>query len=749
VAEVEAAALPSVVESAPSQVVDSPLGRYREAGRNRNDRFALTFHVAEPHVPHVAIVTYPDDKARTMEVMLQPLDEKNDYQAQTGVFTGDEYPLSNAMLEQKIVFWPQGTNMSFIFMTAEKNRPAAVKSLKICRLDGGFPRLAVKPFTGSVPAREIGLYHEDPVFALCYGSLPGNPDMHFFPQFETVIDRMLDYHQSFGMNTVHYPVSWYHGPLFGSEAEPLTDFGGRPHPAGFPKYLMRRLAARGMTFNAWLHLHQIDSLLPYTITDDDRVRAGEETVINMRFDNRLFYRAWHGRDPVYNPLDPHVQDAVKRQFAEIIDRYGDEPALTGLTLNTVRHSMFAFGSLDSGYNDVNLVRFQKDTGIRIPVDPKDRFRFAKSYQWLMANAKEPWIQWRCRKLHDYYKELAGMLRAKRKDMTLGVVIFAAEDAKAAANYLDPERPVLTWAREQGLDPTLYVNDPEIVFRYSMVPADLRWRRGHGSTDPEVYATRTVDSAPEMVAPIALTPSASVNMHDRYFEDAVARKEPLKGLSKKTQECGWRVSALNGNMYHGLENHAFALNNLDALTITKGGFLVGTFGIEDKIARFAKAYRALPAVKFEDVPGLADPVRVRQKVVDGANYVYVLNRLPHPVDVSLTLSGADATDLVNGEASSGGKLTLKLRPYDLRAFRQADAAGRVTGGTAAVGPDVAKGLATQVAAAETAFREKIAKGEDLAGVKPYLAKAKKCLADKEYARLHFLLQETWAYQLSQP
>jgi len=746
VAEVDAAALTSVIESAPSKVVDSPLGAYREAGTQRTDRFALTFKIKEPNVPHVAVVTYPDDKSRTMEVMLQPLDVHNDYQAQTGVFTGDEYPLSHAMQEQKIVFWPQCENMSFIFMTAETDRPAAVKSLKVYKLEGGFPRLAVKPFVGSVPAREIGLYHEDPVFADCYGSLPGHPDMHFLPQFETVIDRMLDYHQSFGMNTVHYPISWYHGPLFGSEAEPLTDFGGRPHPAGYPKYLMRRLAARGMTFNGWLHLHQIDSLLPYTITDDDRVRNGEETVINMRFDNRLFFRAWHGRDPVYNPLDPHVQEAVKRQFAEIVARYGDEPALNGLTLNTVRHSLFAFGSLDSGYNDVNLVRFQSETGILIPADRKDRFRFAKSYQWLMANAKEPWIQWRCHKLHDYYKELAGILRAQRKDLTLGVVIFAAEDGKATADYLDATQRPLEWAREQGIDPTLYTSDPEIVFRYSMVPADLRWRRGHGATEPEVYAVRTVDSAPEIVVPIALTPSASVNMHDRYFENDVAQKAPLKGLSSKTSECAWRVSALNGNSYHGLENHVFALNNLDALTITKGGFLVGTFGIEDKIGRFAKAYRALPAVKFDDVAGLADPVRVRQKVVDGGNFFYVLNRLPYPVDVEIRLEGEEAVDLVSGENASHGKLSLKLRPYDLRTFRQSDAKSKVTGGSATVPAELSAELAKGVETADARFREKTSKGADFAAVKPYLEKAQKCLADKQYARLYFLFQEGWLQKL---
>lgn len=229
--------------------------------------------------------------------------------------------------------------------------------------------------------------------------------------------------------------------------------------------------------------------------------------------------------------------------------------------------------------------------------------------------------------------------------------------------------MLEWAREQGIDPALYVNDPEIVFRYSMVPADLRWRRGHGATDPEVYATRTVDSAPEMVAPIALTPSASVNMHDRYFENDAARKSPLKDLGGKTQECGWRVSALNGNTFHGLENHVFAL------------------------------------------------------------------------------SGADAADLVSGETSANGRLALKLRPYDLRALRQPDAKGRVTGGSATVPANVAADLARRVAEAETRLRERTAKGEAPAVVKPYLDKAKACLADKAYARLYFLLQETWYHTLT--
>ena len=57
-------------------------------------------------------------------------------------------------------------------------------------------------------------------------------------------------------------------------------------------------------------------------------------------------------------------------------------------------------------------------------------------------------------------------------------------------------------------------------------------------------------------------------------------------------------------------------------------------------------------------------------------------------------------------------------------------------------ELAKGVET----ADALFREKTAKDADLSSVKPYLEKAQKCLADKQYARLYFLLQEGWLQKL---
>lgn len=746
--EVDAVTLKNLPESAPSKIINSPAGKYREAGLNRYDRFALKFNIKEPNRPHVAVITYPDDKIRTMEALLQPLEVNGDYQAQTGVYTGGEYPLSNKMLTQEIVFWPQCKKMSFIFMTVNKDQPAAVKNMKIYRIKGGFKRLTVKPFKGSVPARSIGLYHEDPVIEKCYGITDAeNNDMAYMPGFETAVDRMLDYHQSFGTDTIHYPLAWYRGPLYGSLAEPHS-ISARPHPKGFPKYLLRRLAARGMKLNAWLHLHQIDSLKPYIILDEERVYAGEETPVNMRFDNHLFYRAWHGKDPVLNPIDPHVMKAVKKIVTEIVDRYGNEPNFTGITLNTVHHSMFAFGSLESGYNDINLKRFQKDTGIKIPVNSKDSYRFSKSWKWLMKNAKQEWIDWRCRKIRQYYKEIAAILTAKRKDIKLGIVMMGYPGTNMTCDYLNKNKNLWQGCIEQGINPALYEKDKDIVLRTSMLPADLRWRDRSSQTVLGVQDWRTVNLAPEIVKSIAKTANASVNMHDRYFENAVGRKKPLKNLTANrfVKETGWRVSALNANTYHGIENHIAAMNNMDPFTITKGGYGVGSFGIEKELGYFAQAFRTLPAVKFDDVPALSDPVRVRQKVVDGKNYFYVLNRLPYKVTVTIKLSDSSSiTDLVSDKLAGKDTLELSLKPYDLRTFSTA-ADNLVNNGSSQAPAKLIANLKRKVTTLGKQYKDLRTKGINIKNIKPYLRKAQRCLKTGHYARLYFLLQESWVFSL---
>jgi hypothetical protein len=191
-----------------------------------------------------------------------------------------------------------------------------------------------------------------------------------------------------------------------------------------------------------------------------------------------------------------------------------------------------------------------------------------------------------------------------------------------------------------------------------------------------------------------------------------------------------------NSFHSLEYYALALNNMDALDITKGGFVIGTFGMEQWVGRFAQAFRALPAVRFGDVKGLEDPVRVRQAVVDGKAYFYVLNCLPAAADISLELGArAQATDLVLQQpVGEQGHLRIHLQPYELRSYVSDSRQAFVLSGTVQADAGFVRGL-------ENEFE----RAKSLAAGDPHLRLAEECAREGRYSRLFRLLQESWNHK----
>src|SRR5690606_32207594 len=88
ISHVKAAEKEPIAETGGTLVCEASFGKYREAGSRFNDRFAIDFEVEAVGEPHLAIITYPDDKPRTMEIMLQHFNGAIDFQSHTGVLTG-------------------------------------------------------------------------------------------------------------------------------------------------------------------------------------------------------------------------------------------------------------------------------------------------------------------------------------------------------------------------------------------------------------------------------------------------------------------------------------------------------------------------------------------------------------------------------------------------------------------------------------------------------------------------------------
>ncbi|MBL4701861.1 MAG: hypothetical protein JKX85_11455 [Phycisphaeraceae bacterium] len=496
-----------------------------------------------------------------------------------------------------------------------------------------------------------------------------------------------------------------------------------------------------------MNISRLESLDNIALIDEHRVFKGEETIANMRYDNHLqLTTPWNVKETRYNNLDPRVQDAVKKIVQEIMDRYGDSPAFSGISLIAKSTGLFRLGTLQGGYNDINLTRFQKDSGIVIPpYDVKDTYRFAKSYQWLVDNAWDQWISWRCKMLYQYYADLANIVTAKRKDAKLSV--FCPDSNKiiatSSAQYRTSGFSKNDLLRETGIDLDLFVNNPAIEILTVKRTNDLQhYRRMHGSK-MGVEGLRSHNLIPEIAQVYQKLPQVSAVFFDAYFEDSIGGSAPMKELSKilpKTKEGSWRCSAVNTNTFYALENYVAALNNLDAVTITKGGFAIGTLGIEDQLGRFSQAFRTLPAVRFDNIKGIEDPVRVRQKVVDGKNYFYVLNRLPVEVKFTVTLSkNSSVKDLISGSQVRLGEITLK--PYGLRTFL-ASADVKVVAGNSVVPKAFTDDLKIQLKAAEKNAAQLKGDGVQMAVYQKFLDAGQQCLKAKRYARLYILLYESW-------
>lgn len=127
--------------------------------------------------------------------------------------------------------------------------------------------------------------------------------------------------------------------------------------------------------------------------------------------------------PIFNPLHPEVQRQVAEYIEEIAARYACHPSFEGLSVNFWHGTILWFGNLLTGYDDCCCEGFTRDTGIVIPAEASDPDRFSKRYAWLMSNAREAWIAWRCKRVSAFPCTLRDRIRAIREDLTLTISIW--------------------------------------------------------------------------------------------------------------------------------------------------------------------------------------------------------------------------------------------------------------------------------------------------------------------------------------
>jgi len=691
-------------ESAPTHIVKSPLGVYRELPEGHYHRFAYRFQVAKPGTPHLAVINYPDDKTRTMCVM-----DGRTYDLSTGIGTGLDLPLSDTMRQHRLVFWPRFNDCSLMFINyGACGGSCAVASIELYELKS-LPNALAKQDRSK---RTIGLQWEDPA---------GKLKTLGARSIKEWASRLAEHAAFSGQNLIEYPISWYYGPLYPSEVE-KPDF---PHftvdedggllslivekPADWVGEAMDIFAAQDILFKPVVHLQRLASLLErggdiLNVRSDGQVQCAAADW--TRFWSRAKIERWGdfpaqtGHEPwisppglpsgpMYNLLHPVVQDALFRLFAEIGEKYGKRGNFAGVTVPLWGTTFLWFGSLESGYDDLTFSLFEKETGLRCDI--------ASRYDWVKNTCLERWIDWRCGKVKELLVKLARLLPGP---LTISVcpeplLTHLQKPANCFANLLYNRESLYDICKLGGLDFDLYDGADGVKLELQLTHSRYRHNHATGGQYPNLYWD--YNFLDKKTFGKLRGKNASAYVFNCYYEGGHYDFKPLPLEDFKTLDAGTgklkgvREMTLNFSHplwpwyphefttgsgvppggRHFLEHYAHALAEFDAPCITQGGLTPGLWGHEAELREFSAAFTALPSKEFAAVGESSDPVALRVLREDGI-WFYLVNRESFPVKVVVRFP--ENTGTLRSLPSefetrfTNGSLELKLESFGLLAFR---------------------------------------------------------------------------------
>jgi hypothetical protein len=480
--------------------------------------------------------------------------------------------------------------------------------------------------------------------------------------------------------------------------------------------------------------------------------------------------------PMFNPLHPVVQEAVIGLVREIAERYGHSPAFKGVAITMWAPTLIWFGSIHSGYDDYSVGLFEKETGIQVPVDAKAPDRFSRRYEFLTYNCRPAWVAWRCRCIHTLVCRMRDAMTQIRPDLRLTLNLWSEPfvpcviGSGQAQHQLGARPSTYDLYRDAGLDMNLFAAEPNLELDLQTEGGGRDRTPGNSEAAPlenffmfrdhDFLDGKTLGATAQQRRPGAFIFNA---WHEAFGEHKWFPADPkdpnLPGIATiygqpnaqifrinsdyPTDGFWWdsqlRITAAYPPPPHFMEPYAHALAELDACRITRGGlFLDKCHG--EEIRRFALAFRALPAEKFDTVGGSTDPVTVRTLVTGGRRYLYLVNRDYYPVEVDLVFAQAPGplTDLATGAAIPGAThMTLSLAPYELRSLALAPEAA-VPEFTVRSPPAIISGLTAQADAALAAIRRAHASGRFILGAEELATGMQASMNEKRWAWLRHAL-----------
>ncbi len=296
-----------------------------------------------------------------------------------------------------------------------------------------------------------------------------------------------------------------------------------------------------------------------------------------------------------DPLRPEVQEWMFKCLREVAERAAKYPNVPGVGFRVnaklgtcyVGFEATKCGQ-DTGYSKWDIAEFEKDAGVKVPEN-------LQAYDWLRANAWEKWIDWRCRRTHDFWLEARDIVRSYRPEMNLVIACdLPSEYPGYNIEWVNGTSP-RDLMRHHGFDPEMFRQDEGILIqRGMMIGSDRYFGKWGPPQGTNAWAHKAFNYADGVTECYQTPAGQSVEFYHNYWEE-VPHPDPEYGTSLRTS-----TAAPPGQFY--FEPATYSIRKANVHTMAFMGWERASIGHETDLRRFARAFRALPYAEPKDFEG---------------------------------------------------------------------------------------------------------------------------------------------------
>ena len=682
-----------------TRVEEGPAGRYRTlVDSGVTSYFAYRFKVERLFVPHLAVIEWPDDAPRQFQVRIW--EGTSMFAAayfwkiggltrgDAAVMCIDEYPRTNKMQKMHIIYWPNEEEEAIHFFQIGGKAPPAASKISVYEITNDLPALKIADagdrmigyHTERGPVTMSQTFYSGPQGAWFPFYWAGVDHPEFYRDWYTTTENFIKRMRFSGQNMYLMGHFMYTGVLYPSKR---YIFAQNSYPYGdanrdYCGLVLRMFGRNGMNLISGIEYGITPDLVLASPATADEIRQGAPTLFAVGKNGGLGrLHASFG----LNYFHPQVQEALLTIVDELIELYKDYPAWKGIGFLLSRN----FGPmaicrqdpkddpLNWGYEDYTIELFQKETGIKIPVGAKDPERFAKRYDWLMAHAKQRWIDWRCQQFTKLYRKMRDRLIKGRPDLKLYLLNFEpmhfTKSIGDLSGLLDDQATMIETLKTFGFDVQALKKDRGMVVTYSYSSPGTRHTEA-GIRSPYGKTYRDL--------------SHSETWHNLIANDGKGGAYIWSGFTEfglKIPKGKWLFERACTLCAYPWPPGPYINDTFVNVLVRSNPTLMPHTWIDSndpsghlqEMRLFARAYRSLPNGKYRRLTGQGRDLNIwiEECQARGARYAYAANTNWWEAEVTLTFApGAKVRDLIRDlpVKLENNQWKFRLGPYAVQTFR---------------------------------------------------------------------------------